>query len=298
MENHDWDQKLYVNTEIVVGNPLDADDTITKVVLVEPSDPEMNKSIQKLYKDKFPELGSINNDFEIIEQTTRIRSRTPKEHSHRKIIRVSHDGTPQDVWEKLKMIRDETELDKKIAIQHITGMATEKLRKMSEVVFQKTNTKIDIYTTVRNQEKDRERTTYGMIISEGGKTYKEVLSKVKAIVKTNFSVDAVRSIKSTKDGKLLLTIEKNQDALTNIHKALKDDKSELKTKRLGIDRYETLHIRGLEADSTAEDIIQSIRETVGNWEEDNKLSELRPLNNDTLAATITLKSDYAETLIE
>ncbi|CAH1107098.1 unnamed protein product [Psylliodes chrysocephalus] len=196
------------------------------------------------------------------------------------------------------MIRDETELDKKIAIHHITGMATEKLRKMSEVVFQKTNTKIDIYTTVRNQGKDRERTTYGMIISEGGKTYKEVLSKVKAIVKTNSSVDAVRSIKSTKDGKLLLTIEKNQDALTNIHKALKDDKSGLKTKRLGIDRYETLHIRGLEADSTAEDIIQSIRETVGNWEEDNKLSELRPLNNDTLAATITLKSDYAETLTE
>lgn len=80
-----------------------------------------------------------------------------------------------------------------------------------------------------------------MIISERGKSYKEVLSKVMNIMRTNSSVEAVKSIKSTKDGKRLLTIDKNKEALTNIHKALKNDTSGLMMRRLGIDRYDTLH---------------------------------------------------------
>lgn len=48
-----------------------------------------------------------------------------------------------------------------------------------------------------------------------------------------------------------------------------------------MDNFSTIHIRGMEADAT-------VKEAVGTWEEDNKLSELRPLSNDTLAATLTL----------
>lgn len=137
-----------------------------------------------------------------------------------------------------------------------------------------------------------------MIISDGEKSYKDVLSRVKTIVRNNTSVKSIRGLRSTKDGKLLLTIEKDQEALKNLHNALNDSTTGLKTRRLGMEKSTALHLRGMEADTTIEDIKQSIIDITGKWEEDNKVSELRPLNNDTLAATLTLKSKDADKILE
>lgn len=88
-----WDKELYKKTEVIVGNPLTTGDNTTKVVLVEPNDPEMSSSIQRLYREKFSELVSVQGDFEILEQITKIRSKETTELSIRKIIKVTHDGT-------------------------------------------------------------------------------------------------------------------------------------------------------------------------------------------------------------
>ncbi|CAH1107107.1 unnamed protein product [Psylliodes chrysocephalus] len=54
----------------------------------------------------------------------------------------------------------------------------------------------------------------------------------------------------------------------------------------------------MEADTTAEDIKNALTIATGKWEEDNKISELRPLGNDTLAATVTLKTEHADLIVE
>ncbi|CAH1107101.1 unnamed protein product [Psylliodes chrysocephalus] len=137
-----------------------------------------------------------------------------------------------------------------------------------------------------------------MIISDGEKSYKEVLGRVKTIVGSNSSVKAIRGLRSTKDGKLLLTLDKDQAALTNLHEALKDSTTGLKTKRLGMEKRIAIHLRGMEADTTVEDIRQSVIEITGEWEEENKISELRPLSNDTLAATLMLKPSQSDMILE
>lgn len=116
IENMRWEQDLFKQTESTVGNPLTTDDQTTKVVLVEHTNKEMNSSIQRLYRDKFPELTSIKDEFEVIEQITKIKS----EHegtklSTKKIIKVQHDGNTKDIWEKLKRIREETLTDERVA---------------------------------------------------------------------------------------------------------------------------------------------------------------------------------------
>lgn len=166
------------------------------------------------------------------------------------------------------------------------------------MIFQNSNTTVAIYTTASNRESERARTTYGMIISDGEKSYKDVLGKVKAIMGTNQSAKAIRSLRSTKDGKLLLTIEKDQEALRNIHGAISDSATGLKSRRLGMDKNTAIHIRGMEAETTVDNIKSSVVDIVGIWEEENKLSELRPLSNDTLAATLTLKSNTAEKILQ
>ena len=64
-----------------------------QVVLIEPEDPKMEKSIQKQYREKYPELTDLKEDFEVIEQITKIRSQNPDAYTRRKIIKISHDNT-------------------------------------------------------------------------------------------------------------------------------------------------------------------------------------------------------------
>ncbi|CAH1110114.1 unnamed protein product [Psylliodes chrysocephalus] len=167
-----------------------------------------------------------------------------------------------------KKIREETLTDERVAIHHINNTTPENLQKLTETIFHKTDTKVVIGTTASNREAKKVKTTYGMIISDGEKTYKEVPGRVKTIVGSNSSVKAIRSVRSTKDGKLLLTIKKDQTAFNNLHNALKDSTMGLKTRRLGLEKSIAIHLRGMEADTTLEDIKKSIIEITGKWEDD------------------------------
>ncbi|CAH1110423.1 unnamed protein product [Psylliodes chrysocephalus] len=154
-------------TEIIVGNPLVTSNQTTKVVLIETNDKDMNSSIQRLYREKFPKLINIK-DFEVIEQITKIKSENDGTKLRKKIIEVHHDETIPDTWEKLQRIKEETLSDERVAIHHI-NTTPENLQKMTEMIFHKTNTKVAIYTTANKREAEKIKTTYGMIISDSEK---------------------------------------------------------------------------------------------------------------------------------
>ncbi|KAG5871097.1 hypothetical protein JTB14_035794 [Gonioctena quinquepunctata] len=54
-----WESSVYTNTAIIVGNPVAKKGDDVKVVIVEPDDPDMKASVQRLYRDKFPELQEL-----------------------------------------------------------------------------------------------------------------------------------------------------------------------------------------------------------------------------------------------
>ncbi|CAH1107115.1 unnamed protein product [Psylliodes chrysocephalus] len=96
LAENDWEDTLFTNTEVVVGNPISTPDASVKVVIVEPEDPDMNASIQRINRDKYPELSEIKCDFEVMEQLTRLTPQKEKV-SRRKIVKIAHDGTPRDI---------------------------------------------------------------------------------------------------------------------------------------------------------------------------------------------------------
>lgn len=57
-----WDESLFANVAIQAGNPLNTEDEIGKVVFVGKTDADMSKSIQKLYKERYPELKRLEGD--------------------------------------------------------------------------------------------------------------------------------------------------------------------------------------------------------------------------------------------
>ncbi|KAF5290599.1 hypothetical protein FQA39_LY14665 [Lamprigera yunnana] len=65
-----WGEGMYKKTVVKRGNPLGEKGDITKITWVPKDDPNMNKSLQRMFKEKYPELLSITDDVQIIEKTT------------------------------------------------------------------------------------------------------------------------------------------------------------------------------------------------------------------------------------
>ncbi|KAL1505137.1 hypothetical protein ABEB36_004760 [Hypothenemus hampei] len=99
----EWHPEGFLNSEIKVGNPVMAGDEMIKVVVVEPEDKGMDRSVQRLYRDRFPELTDLSADFEILEQITVTKAGANK--STRKIILTKYDETLESVWNMLCQVK-------------------------------------------------------------------------------------------------------------------------------------------------------------------------------------------------
>lgn len=117
---HRWDESIFQNVKVIIGNPLNSGCDSTKVVFVEPNDKAVEMSIRKLYKDKYLELAEATDKLEILEQTTKIGTVTK---TLRRIIEVYIDGTMDDLWSKIHKIKQMTLNEEKIVLRHIQGIS-------------------------------------------------------------------------------------------------------------------------------------------------------------------------------
>lgn len=291
-----WEENTYKNSKIIIGNPLTSGCYSPKVVFIEPNDKDMSLSIQKLFRDKYPELIEAPGEFEVLEQTTKIGNTT----YHKRILKVQIDGTHEDLWDKLNQVKKLNLQENKIILHHIENISNDVLRKMTQAIFNDTEIEVDIYTTNSRLKNtiNKERPTYGMIVSGEGNSYLDLLTKVKQAIKNKNDTDAIRTIRSTKEGKLLLTLDKNDEALRNIKDNLRNQNAGLLTTELGPKKnYTSLLIRGITMDSAKEDVENAITQFVDTSQADYRISDLRPMGNQRLTATITLRDTEAEKLV-
>ncbi|KAL1487651.1 hypothetical protein ABEB36_015695 [Hypothenemus hampei] len=112
-----WHQDNFKNTEVIVGNPLNSKTKDVKVVIKEPDGSEMERSIQKIYKDTYPEISTITEEFDILEQHTRTRSGNII--NIKRLIITTYDGTWVSAWHMLEKIRSEVEEPAVVTMHHL-----------------------------------------------------------------------------------------------------------------------------------------------------------------------------------
>jgi hypothetical protein len=71
-----WREDLFTNTVVVVGTPFETKDDVTKVVLVEPEDGIW--SIQRAFRERYPELRFFEQELDVVEQKLKSTSRKPR----------------------------------------------------------------------------------------------------------------------------------------------------------------------------------------------------------------------------
>jgi SH3-like domain-containing protein len=307
-EKKEWSGEVYTNTSVLVGNPLvDVKDSIVKAVLVEPTDAAMDLSIQRLYRNRFPELASVKEEWAVLEQITQLEGAKP---IRRKVFRIGHLGTDLDVWEKINRLREETRNEERIAIHHVQCMSVQRLQKMVETVFHGTKTYVIIYTTKqRNEEKEeggpqdgrkksnglRERKSEALIIDPGDGQYADLLKKVKLSVAGTTAKEAIQSVRKTQTGKLLLTVGKG----TGQARLLKEQLE----KKIGsfnariAERTETIYVLGVDALVTPQEVVEAIKTEEG-VEGHIEQPMMRPTQDGNQVAVVKVSGAMAKKLVE
>ncbi|CAH0563162.1 unnamed protein product [Brassicogethes aeneus] len=72
--------------------------------MVEPTEKEMAKSIQCLYKERYPELIECTEDYETLERNCTIKSQNKTITS--RIIKILHVGMEEEIWKKLQRLKE------------------------------------------------------------------------------------------------------------------------------------------------------------------------------------------------
>lgn len=301
--NKTWPDTLYTNTETIVGNPLDTKNTTVKVVIVDHSDKDMQYSIQALFRKRFPDLMDLEESFEMIEQTTKTRTGVQTQ----KVVKITINNTEEDLWQKLVQLKEMTSNSPSIAIHHINKMKIKELRYMAEAIFHGTDSMVAIYTTqsyVQMEEntmpkKKQERKTYALIVEDKDTDTKDIIRKIKDNLQNNDARKAIQSITTTRQGKLLIKTNKDDDQFRILYETLKNTTSSIKVSaRCSQETSQKIHIRGM--DSTAEkgEVKEAIEEMVGTVEDGTyTIGELRPYGRNNQATTVTMEMSKASFLI-
>ncbi|XP_048522716.1 uncharacterized protein LOC125504559, partial [Dendroctonus ponderosae] len=313
--NKKWDPVVYINTEIKEGNPLDTEDSTTKVLLIYKNGEAKESLIERLFVEKHPEMRGMEEDFGILEQKINIRMKSPTKTTNKKVVKIAYKEE-EDLFKKLARLQEETAGDKGIATHQTRGIKTGRLRKMLEGIFHNTESKVEIFTRAnalnqattigkklgaRGEIGTKQRKTFALVVGNKEKSYEENLKSVKKTLMENNLAEGIKELRSTRDGRLLITTDKQQEIVEEIRSALHGNKDVAEHVRI-VGRHSDkvpIHIRGLESLATKEDLVAALNGKFSSIKEsDYSLSDLRPNANCTQAVTLLIRREMANELLE
>lgn len=135
--------------------------------------------------------------------------------STRIIIKVIHEETEKDIWTKTKKLGLALgEEEKIVALHNVECLPIEKMPKLTQLIFSGSKAKITIYTPQNNKTEEgkgeRQRNTYALMVRCPGGNYRETLKNVRTGLREIPAANAIQRVRSTRDGKMLITVEKDE----------------------------------------------------------------------------------------
>jgi hypothetical protein len=310
-----WEDSCFTATEIVEGNPLQATRD-TDLSLWVTKDDEMENGLQKMYKERFPELSDLKGEkVAYIKISTTYGNTTQNTSSDRYITRMEAEKEEREYHENLKqlcfiMIREGRA---KVAIPKPDMGGLTRFRRMAECVFGRHGLKVIIYvsrkrkgneTDKQEQEKEKpperppRRRNNALIVSDESCGYSQLLKKIKDRVIEEGNQKAVRTMRKTREGSLLIEIEKGEGNVASIEKIVEIEAAGAKTRKLDPSGTTTLHIRGMDELTTAEDLEKALRNLTDLKGTHLTVGKLRPAYGGTQVATLRVSKEMARKMLQ
>lgn len=261
----------------------------------------MNKSIQKLYKDRYPELEHRTQEIDYLGSS--IRNRKNKTLSKKCIISIKYEESQEDIWQKICQLLLEKRMEKEtFAFHKLECLDTVRLQKLIQCIANRSQKKVLLYIPpgykLNTERQQRERNTCALKVQCKEGEFRETLKDVRNVFRGLSASKAIHRIRSTKDGKMLITIDKSEEVCKSLSEAMDNYNKNLKFNILrGKSKEETLHIRGMDAETTKEEVVVALKEIFGKEDEQRiQVGDLRPNVNDTQAVTVRVEEGTSSKL--
>jgi cellular nucleic acid-binding protein len=228
------------------------------------------------------------------------------------LVGMDHKLTGKEAWDEAlkaarKVVDTITNTGQKHAVLTVLNGQGELWRKTLECAMIDVEMSIDVNyqkppgseKTSTKKEGKREKKTYALIVEKKGTQYKDVLSSVKTAITGDPARSSIHTMRSTRDGNLLITLDKDDETIEELEKAIKQAAGDLAVRRARSDSgTEVLHVRGLDATTNKGEVIEALKVRLGDAKDKTwKVSDLRPNRNDTQAVTIVLRKEDAESIL-
>ncbi|KAL1487794.1 hypothetical protein ABEB36_015549 [Hypothenemus hampei] len=271
----EWDESAYTNTELQEGNITKTKDDTTIATIVNKNDTNSENTMYKELAARYPELEEINDDIGILEQVSQIQNNETKKIITKKIMKILYNGNEEELYNKMEKLKKLTNETKWIAVSCGENYDGIKLRKITEAIFHGSDTQVMVYATKKK-----------------GQSFSEVLKKIKENVsKTNSN--NIKGIRSTKENKLLITLEKDKQKMEDVQNDILKIKG-IRTKVLEDSKKYAVHIRGMDKLCTLDEVREALEELAPGIGPHLKLSELRPFRNDRQAITVNTDKSHID----
>ena len=135
-----------------------------------------------------------------------------------------------------------------------------------------------------------------LLLSDGKSTYAELLKRVKNAIKPDQLGVEIKEIHKTRSDKVAIKIANGQDKLQILQDVITKALPDATTNRL--DNNKVLHICELDAVTSSEEIGEAVCTALKAEREEIQVRALRPAYGNTQKATIILKAELTQKLIE
>lgn len=191
----------------------------------------------------------------------------------------------------------------KIAINCPEPKEVNLFRKICEIIFSKTDIKVDICIPKRHmgdqENQDKRKTekqmyarqrrissTDALVIRKKDRTYAKLLKEVREeIVKQGMDMH-IDSIRETRKGDMLVSVEKGGKNFTTLKTKIETKMDKGSTSAIRAEQDDIFHIHGIDAITTAKEIEEAICKATNIKHEDVRISNLRPAWGSCQIATL------------
>lgn len=321
-----WTDKWYNHTTLAVGNPLTHKDRPDIALMLTDSELPMDTGIYKIIGDHVPELREVDMTIAnpvCVNLSTRYRIEDTWSERHRSIYKLhikSHKL--EDILTAMQMLVDAASRDKctAISIPVMTDVDPTTVRKIAEIATRGKNLKIRIHApksimdnitgqtqsmapiTANNSKKgeakeraDPRKRSSAIIIRTQGKGYSQVLKSIKETITAKNDKPTVNGITETKKGDVLIMMDNEENAISlqeTLVQKFTSDNVVLKTGKKRI-----LHIRGIDAISSKDDVEQAIKSAISDTQGIIDVTNIRPSYGNCQNATIKTNEETADHLL-
>lgn len=261
-----WPEEAFKKTNLVTGNVLSFKEK-ELVVFVENCKEESN--LLGLLKNRFPEVDEILTEEDSGGDSIPFLDniiKTKKGTTNKRIYFVKV-GTNKEMKENVFKIRNECDSRTGLAVAVSTFKNRVRVRKALEVMFCGKDYNIDFYIPESDlkRERDSSRTRGGKVRSEAVvietnvSTYADTLRNIRAVVDLDKLGVEVKTVKATKDKKMVIVTEEGQAEMLHKEISAKVTGVESRVTGVGRERYTPLLVLDIDASINGKEVEDFIR---------------------------------------